>query len=241
MSPAISAASIASVPEPHIGSQNAPPGRGDLAPARHAQNGGGEVLLDGRLDLDAGLAVAALVQLGAGQVDGDDGLVGAHHDVDEQVGLDGVDVGTPAGEVGEPVGDRVFDAHRGELRVAKRVVDAGGVDRDRAVGADVVLPRHRADGLVELIGGRARDARQRDEHARGDARPQQRLVAALERPAERHARGQRPHAPNPRRAQLIAEECFGAFGAGSEEVEAVRHLARMSLAIEERTVSPITL
>ena len=133
-----------------------PAGSGDLAPARDAENGGGEVLLDGRLDLDAGLAVAALVELGARQVDRDDGLVGAHHHVDEQVGLGGVDVGAAAGEVGEPVGDRVFDAHRGELRVAQRVVDAGRVDRDRAVGADVVLPRQRSDGLVELIGGRAR-------------------------------------------------------------------------------------
>ncbi len=142
---------------------------------------------------------------------------------------------------GEPIGDRVFDAHRGELRVAQRVVDAGRIDRDGAVGADVVLPRQRADRVVELIGGRRGNASEREQHARGDARPQQRAVAALERTGERDAGGQRAHAANPRRAQLIAEKRLGALGAGREEVEAIRHLARMSLAIEERTVIPITL
>ena len=67
MSAAIMAASIGSVPDPHIGSRNAPPRRSDFGPARAQQYSRRQVLTQRRLA--AAQAVAAAVQPLARKVD----------------------------------------------------------------------------------------------------------------------------------------------------------------------------
>ena len=106
---------------------------GDPRPASQQQHRGRERLLHRRLDLHAGLAVAASVQRAAGEIDRDRRLLGANDHVDAHVGVGGVHARPTAEARDESVGDGVFDPDGGELRVAQLGVDAAGVDGERSV------------------------------------------------------------------------------------------------------------
>ena len=99
-----------------------------------------------------------------------------------------------------------------------------GVDGDRAVGTDVLLPGNRRDRVVELVGGGRGDARQRQQDAGGDARPQQGAVGAPQRTAERDAARQRSDSLARQRAQLVGDQRLGATGACGPELQIGRHV-----------------
>ncbi len=206
MSPAIRAASIGSVPEPHIGSTKPPPAAAMAGQSGDHQQGGGERLLHGRLDLDAGFAVAAPVQGLAGQVDRDRGALIPDDHVDAQVRVGGVDARPTAGLLREAIGDRVLHPHRRELRVAEPRVDAAGVDREGAVRSQMLLPRYRGDRVVQLVGRGGGNTLKRQEDPRGDARPQQRAVGAPQWPTEGDAAPERADPLAGQRPQLFGDE-----------------------------------
>ena len=149
--------------------QQAGAGGGLARPGRVQQQSGGQVLLERRLDLDLVRPVAAPVQALAAEVDRDGHARAREVRVDAHVGRARVDRRPlAAGGGAELVDDRVLDAHRAEARVPDPVVDAGEVDRERVVHAEVAGPVDGLCGLVELVAVGGLPAGQRQQHAPGE-------------------------------------------------------------------------
>ena len=103
MSAAIIAASMTSVPEPHMGSRNSAAAGALLRPAGAQQDAGGEVLAQRRFARLG--AIAAPVQAFAGQIDGHRDLRPIGMRVHAHRGSLGRDVGPAAGGVAQLIAD----------------------------------------------------------------------------------------------------------------------------------------
>ena len=150
--------------------------------------------------------VTALLEGSARKVDGDCRLLVADVYADAHVGRHGVDIGAFAAQRAQAVAQRVFRAQCRKARVAQVRVGAAGGKRDGLAKRDVVFPGDAPHVLVEGVGGVGIDARDRHEHAAGDARPQAREVGVPHVAAKRNARAQRAHAVHANRAQLVSEQ-----------------------------------
>ena len=118
-SPAISAASVRKVPEPHIGSTSAPPARSRSRPPCAQQNRGRDVFLERRAPaLDP---IAAPVQALTREVHRHERGGALHMQVQPHVGPLRLDVRALPRRFAQPVAHRVFQ----ELRAVERVADGG--------------------------------------------------------------------------------------------------------------------
>ena len=159
-SAAISAASTAIVPLPHIGSRN---GTSGVQPVSATQ-AGREVLAQRRL---VGVApVAALEQRLAGRVDVDGRVAVGQVHGDAHVGLPLVDRGPHAGVVAQPVAHGVLHAQRRELEALQRRTLRGDVDAQRARGREVA-PSSRSPSPGRRARARRGTGRRRRATARG--------------------------------------------------------------------------
>ena len=169
-------------PRPAQRVEQAGAGGGLARPGRVEQQAGGQVLLERRLHLDLVRPVAAPVQALAAQVDRDGHARAREVRVDAHVRRARVHRRPQAAGGGaELVDDRVLDAHRAEARVPDPVVDAGEVDRQRVVHREVARPVDGLRGLVEVVAVGGRPARDRQQDAAGDPRPEAGAVRGLER------------------------------------------------------------
>ena len=189
---------------------------GDFRPAGAQQHRRGQVFLQRR---DAGVAtVAALVQRTAGQIQRNLCHRSAHQHVHAQIGCVGVDVRALAADLAQPIHDRILHALLGELGVAQAVIHAVGIDGDRAVRGDVLLPCHRMDGFIQAVGADLLDLQQRHQHATGESRPQAGAVRRCEFALEMHA-GDRLLDPGATECgELGRKQFFQALRAGGKEL-----------------------
>ena len=70
------------------------------------------------------------------------------------------------------IADRILHAHGGKLGVAQLPIRPVRRDRDRSIGANMLLPGNRAGLFVELISVRTSDACKHEQHTRSAAKPQ---------------------------------------------------------------------
>ena len=82
------------------------------------------------------------------------------------------DLGALAGLRTQFIADRIFHAHGGKLGVAQLPIRPVRRDRDRSIGADMLLPENRTSLFVELISTRTSDACEHEQHTRSATQPQ---------------------------------------------------------------------
>ncbi len=187
MSAAISSASIANVPEPHIGSSRAPPSRAICGQPARSSSAAARFSFSGAGPCD--LPIAAAMQALAGQVDRDRRAIAIEKYVDAHVGRLDVDVGSHAGRVAQLIDDRVFDA----LRAVQAVVDlrtrGDEVDRDRTTGMQMRLPVGALNAVVQRVRFRRVERVDLQQNPVRDAAPQTHPVRAFEAAGETDAGG----------------------------------------------------
>ena len=181
-----------------------PPRRRDRRPAGADQHRGSEVLLERRGDRLR--AVAPPVEALAGEVERHARLGAVEVDVDPQIRLRQVDRGAPPVALAKAVDDGVLDLLRPEDGVRDRRAGARKIDRERAVGREVLLPGEGADAGVERRGVDGRDGAERQQDARGEPRPEAGAVGGLERPGEGDAGDGLLHPRGAERGQLGGQQ-----------------------------------
>ena len=189
--------------------------RGDLRPTRADQQRGREVLLERRAT--AVEPIAAPVQTLAGEIEADRGLRAMQMDVDGDIRLVGIDIGTTAVHVAEAIGECIFHAQRREVRMRDRVRAAGDIDRERARDVEQGRPVDRARAEVERIGVRNLHEVQRQQHAAREPRPQAGAIGIEPAAVGRDAAATLGDLAQPEAAQLLDQQRFQSARAAHEQ------------------------
>ncbi len=155
---------------------------GKLRPARANQHPGSDIFLQGRL---AGLAaVAAPMQALARQIDGERHLSAVRMRVYADAGTLEFDVRPQPLRFAQAVHDRVFQLERTKVSMRDRGMAPAEVAGESRSRADVGSPVDVARRGIELIRVSGLEARQLQEHAVADARPQAGAVGRCKRSCE---------------------------------------------------------
>lgn len=172
-----------------------------------------------RAVLAGGLARQALEQRVAGEVELQAGTVAAQREEDARVGVVHVDVGTTPGDLDKAVAQSVLHAQGGEVRVAQFIGGAARGDGEGGAGAQDVLPGNGARALVKAIGIAAVEARDGDEDAAGETRPQADAVCVGEPAGEGDPALEAADLACAELAKLVGKRDFEALGAARVELE----------------------
>src|SRR5262249_57150547 len=78
-------------------------------------------------------------------------LVLRQEDVNSNVRLLGIDIGTTASRLAERVAHRILYPQRHEVEAPDRGLDGGGIDAYRAAHVEVPRPRQAARGVVDVL------------------------------------------------------------------------------------------
>src|SRR5262249_21003667 len=150
-------------------------------------------------------------------VGGDRAPVLEEVDVDREIGRLEIDRRTDAVPRAERVRDGVLDALLDEVGVIEGRLRRLGVDPERAVRLEDLLPGDARGRGVELVPGRNLEPREAQQHAYADSGPQVHGPGVFETALEAHA----PDLPFELReselAELRVQERFESWRAGDEE------------------------
>ena len=185
---AMSAASITSVPEPHMRIEEPRALRGELRPAGAQQNAGRDVLLQRRLARLG--AIAAAVQAFSGQVDGYRHLLAVGVGVNPHVGAFTLHIGPEARPGAQSIADRILQLQGAEVGVGDLRMLAAEITGERRLRSQMARP-------VDAPRPRRRTHRRSAALKRGDfqeqpvggARFQAHPVGAFQRALEGHPGG----------------------------------------------------
>lgn len=139
----------------------------------------------------------------ATEVDADGDAFPGEAQAHAQIGRGQVDAGPRARMFAHAVDDRVLGTQGGKLRVAQPARGlTHDVDGERAVRADVALPRQFEQSSIHHVGIAGAEVSERQQHTAGGARLQAGDVGTGQRPGEAHACGMFAHDLHAGLAQL---------------------------------------
>ncbi len=223
MSAAASAASIASVPEPHIGSRNAPPSAATSRQPATSRTAAASVSFIGAATCTPG---SRYPRRWSGSPARSTEIVAVFARTATLMRTSGSRTSTlglrPKRSRNRSVMPSLV-ADRGELGVAQRLVQPHGVDREGSPRTQVVLPRQLEDARVQRVGGRRIDLGDGEQNPGREPAPVHGPQAVGDGAGEQYPRTLRAHAAQPKTAQLIGEQRLDPGRTRREESQPVGH------------------
>ena len=142
-------------------------------------------------------------------------------DVDGEVGVFDIDVGTCPSRLPQPVAHRILNLQGCECRVLELVVGPMCVHRYRGALPDLVFPSQGIDTLIELFGACGTHTPDHELHAGRDPRPETGPIGIDESSRRRHAAHLRADPAQAKRTQLVCEHVLESRGTAHKELERV--------------------
>ena len=192
----------------------------DLGPAGAQQQCRGQILLE-RCG-GTGLAVAALMQRLAREIQAEGQAVAVSVEVNAQIRIVGIDAWTSPVEPVEAIGDGVLDLEDGEMWVGDALELAVELNGEGAIRGQMIFPGDLQRTVVDLVRAAQRHLRQRQEDAVGDPRPETGAIAVLDPARETRPAARLGGPRHPESGQLLGQQTTEVLGGGGKE-NMIRH------------------
>ena len=194
---------------------------GDTRPTGTDQHGRGKVLLERCGALLQ--TITTLVQAMPRQIQRQHGLAPVEAQVHAQIRVELVDARPLARAGAQAVDDSVLDLQCAEMRVVDAGTMATELDGQTARRLQMITPVHGLNTLIQLLGAAHGEARQHQQHAVSQTRPEAQPISHLQIALPADRRGLLARLFQTETARLFQQQAFDPLGAGKYDFVTLGH------------------